>query len=155
MYRSYPYAYRVSGRCNRGRDFFGEDAAFPVLYLATAPEVAMGEKQRHLTSGNLPQVKNQVLSEFRVRLQAVYDLSTPEEVGIDSEILLKDHDHSFSQSLSATLRDRGAEALLMPSATMLGNNIVVFPDRLYDGSSLEVVRTRRTRLYVPRPEQSA
>lgn len=142
-------SYRVSGRYNRGRDFFDEGAVFPALYLATTPEVAMGEKQRHLTSGNLPQMKNQVLSEFRVRLRAVYNLSKPEEAGIDGEALVEDHDYSFSQSLSAKLRDRGAEALLVPSATLLGNNLVVFPDRLHDGSSLEVLATRETRLYVP------
>lgn len=145
-------SYRVSGRYNRSRDFFGEDAAFPALYLATAPEVAMGEKQRHLTSGNLPQMKNQALSEFRVRLQTVYDLSKPEEVGIDSEALVNNHDYTFSQSLSATLRDRGAEALLVPSATLLGNNLVVFPDRLHDESGLEILGTRETRLYVPSPD---
>jgi RES domain-containing protein len=96
-------SYRISGRYNRGRDFFDEGDVFPALYLTTAPEVAMDEKQRHLTSGNLPQMKNQVLSEFRVRLRAVYDLSNPEEVGIDGQVLFKDHDHALSQSLSAKL----------------------------------------------------
>jgi RES domain-containing protein len=148
-------SYRISGRYNRGRDYFGEDAVFPALYLATAPEVALGEKQRHLTSGNLPQMRNQVLSEFRVWLKAVYDLSNPEEFGIVRKDLMDDHDYAFPQSLSAALRDRGAEAFLVPSATLLGANLVVFPDRLRDGSSLEVVDSRETRLYVESPDKRA
>jgi predicted amidohydrolase len=80
----------------------------------------------------------------------VCDLSTPEEVGISSEALMDDYDYSFPQSVSAALRDRGAEALLVPSATLLGANLVVFADRLLDGSSLEVLASRATRLYVER-----
>lgn len=148
-------SYRVSGRYNRGRDYFGEDDVFPALYLATAPEVSLGEKQRHLTSGNLPQMRNQILSEFRVRLQAVYDLSNPDEFGIDRKYLIDDHDYSFPQSLSTALWERGAEAFLVPSATLLGNNLVVFPDRLQDGSSLEIVDSRRTRLYVRSSDEQA
>lgn len=131
-------SYRVSGRYNRGRDFYRVDDVFPALYLATAPEVSLGERQRHLTSGNLSQMRNQVLSEFRVRLQAVYDLSEPEELGIDGQSLIDDRDYSFPQSLSAALRERGVEAFLVPSATLLGSNLVVFSDRLQGESSLEL-----------------
>jgi RES domain-containing protein len=141
-------AYRFSGRYHRGKDLFAEDEVFPALYLATAPEVTLGEKQRHLTSASLPQMKNQVLSELRVSLQAVFDLSMTEEVGISSGALMDDHDYSLPQSVSAALRDRGAEALLVPSATLLGANLVVFPDLLLDGSNLEVLDARATRLYV-------
>jgi RES domain-containing protein len=149
-------AYRYSGRYHRGRDLFGEDEVFPALYLATAPEVTLGEKQRHLTSASLPQMRNQVLSELEVSLQAVCDIRTPEEVGISSEALMDDHDYSLPQSVSAALRNRGAEALLVPSATLLGANLVVFPDRLLDGSNLEVLDTHATRLYVERkPDESS
>lgn len=149
-------AFKYSGRYHRGGDLFGEDEVFPALYLATAPEVTLGEKQRHLTSANLPQMRNQVLSELRISLQAVCDIRAPEEVGISGEALMDDHDYSFPQSVSAALRDRGAEALLVPSATLLGANLVVFPDRLLDGSSLEVVASHATRLYVERkPDESS
>lgn len=121
------------------------------MYLATAPEVSLGEKQRHLTSGNLPQMKNQVLSEFHVRLQEIYDLSNPQELGINSKDLIDDRDHSLPQSLAAALRERGAEAFLVPSATLLGTNLVVFPDLLRDPSSLEILDSRKTRLYVEGP----
>lgn len=146
-------SYRVSGRYNRGRDFFGEDEVFPAVYLASAPEVSLGEKQRHLVASNLPELNNQVLSELGVRLQYVYDLSEPEKVGINREALTDDYDYSFSQSLSAALREKGAEALLVPSATLLGTNLVVFPDRLRDGSSLGILASRATRLYVERPDE--
>ena len=149
-------AYRYSGRYHRGGDLFGEDKVFPALYLATAPEVTLGEKQRHLTSTNLPQMRNQVLSEFHISLQAVCDIRAPEEVGIPGEALIDDHDYSFPQSVSAALRHRGAEALLVSSATLLGANLVVFPDCLLEGSSLEVVASRTTRLYVQsEPDESS
>lgn len=138
----------VSGLYNRGRDRFGERDVFSVLYLATAPEVSLGEKQRHLTSSKLLQMRNQVLSEFRVRLRVVYDLSKPEDLGIAAEDLTADYEYSLPQSLAATLRERGAEAFIVPSATLLGANLVVFPDRLRDASNLEVLGSRRTRLYV-------
>jgi hypothetical protein len=101
-----------------------------------------------MTSGSLPQMRNQVLSEFQVSLQCVYDLSKPEEFGIDSEDLIEDRDYALPQSLSAALRDQRAEAFLVPSATLLGVNLVVFPDLLRDGSSVEVLANRKTRLYV-------
>ncbi len=145
-------SYRVSGRYNRGRDHFAEEEVFPALYLATAPEVCLGEKQRHLVSGNLPQMRNQVLSELQVRLQNVCDLSSPEEFGFDAATLIEDHDYTFPQSFSAALRRRGAEAFLVPSATLLGTNLVVLPDRLHEGSSLEVLQSKPTRLYVERPD---
>lgn len=141
-------SYRISGRYNRGKDYFEENDVFPALYLATAPEVSLGEKQRHMTSGSLPQMRNQVLSEFQVSLQCVYDLSKPEEFGIDSEDLIEDRDYALPQSLSAALRDQRTEAFLVPSATLLGVNLVVFPDLLRDGSSVEVLANRKTRLYV-------
>lgn len=100
-------------------------------------------------------MKNQVLSELRVRLQAVYDLSRPEEFGIDIKGLIDDREYSLPQSLSAALRERGAEAFLVPSATLLGNNLVVFPDRLRDGSSLEVFESHKTRLYVKGSDERA
>lgn len=100
-------------------------------------------------------MRNQVLSEFRVRLQAVYDLSNPEELGIDSKHLIDDHDYTFPQSLSAAFRKRGAEAFLVPSATLLGSNLVVFPDRLRDGSSLTASGSRRARLYVEEADERA
>ena len=141
-------SYRVSGRYNRGRDFFEEDEVFPALYLATAPEVSLGEKQRHLTKGNLPRMRKQVLSEFRIRLHTVYDLSNPEEFGLDSKDLTEDRDYSLPQNLAMVLRERGAEAFLVPSATLLGTNLVVFPDRLRGESGLEILDSRPTRLYV-------
>lgn len=149
-------AFEYSGRYHRGRDLFGEDEVFPALYLATAPEITLGEKQRHLTSANLPQMRNQVLSELRISLQAVCDISRPEELGISSEALMYDHDYSFPQSLSAALLDRRCEALLVPSATLLGANLVVFPNHLVEGSSLEIVASRPTRLYVEKkPDESS
>ncbi len=42
-------ARKVSGRYNRGLDRFPEAESFPALYLATSPEVCLGEVNRHVT----------------------------------------------------------------------------------------------------------
>jgi RES domain-containing protein len=47
-------ARKVSGRYNRGLDRFPEAESFPALYLATSPEVCLGEVFRHVTPKLLP-----------------------------------------------------------------------------------------------------
>ena len=44
----------ASGRYNRGLDGLSEGETFPALYLATGPEVCLGEIYRHLTPELLP-----------------------------------------------------------------------------------------------------
>jgi len=53
--------------------------------------------------------------------------------------------------LGCVALDAGAEAILVPSATRLGENLIIFPDNLQASSRVEVVDYRHPRLYVERP----
>src|SRR5262245_17936699 len=59
--------------------------------------------------------------------------------------LLDDLDLAVPQSLVAARR-RGAEGLVVPSASLLGDNLVIFLDRLRPTSLIEVVRSIEPRL---------
>jgi hypothetical protein len=52
--------------------------------------------------------------------------------------------------LQRRLLSVGAEAVLVPSATGMGDNLVLFPDQLTAASRLTVISSRDPRLYVPR-----
>jgi RES domain-containing protein len=144
---------RVSGRYNRGRDLFPEEEVWPALYLALSAEVCIGEIVRHITPALLPLLNDYRLSELAVTLPAVIDCravtaldSIPAEIRRDSP-----GDYDLSQSLAAAVRARGAVAIVVPSATRLGDNLIIFPDRLRGEASLEVVSERDPVLYIPRP----
>ena len=70
-------ARKVSGRYNRGLDRFPEAESFPALYLATGPEVCLGEVYRHVTPKLLPSLNDYRLSELFVRVEAVLDRRDP------------------------------------------------------------------------------
>ena len=141
-------SYRVSGRYHRGGDYFHRSEVFPALYLATAPEVCLGELQRHVTADMLPLLNSYLLTELRVGLEAVLDLTLPGKVGLEPTDLMHETDYSLTQALGASAREVGAEAILVPSATRLGSNLVVFTDRLRPNSVLEGISSRAPRLYV-------
>lgn len=124
----------------RGGDHFEASEVFPALYLATAPEGCLGELQRHLTAVMLPRLNSYLLTELRVSLGAVLDITRPEKVGLAPEYLMHDTEYSLTQAIGAAAREVGAEASLVPpSATGLGTNLVVFPDPLRPDSVLEGV----------------
>ncbi len=123
------------------------------LYLALAPEVAVAEGLRYAQAGL--RLQPQRLSELAVQLSAVLDCSDPAVVGLTHADLwqpipgsppasLKALEGAYliSQRLAWVARARGAEALIVPSATRLGNNLVLFKDRLRPGSSIRVVAGR-------------
>jgi hypothetical protein len=62
----------------------------------------------------------------------------------------------FSENVRYGERDSeqagtAAGATIVPSAIRLGDNLIVFPDRLLSEASLEIVGERDPALYVPRP----
>jgi RES domain-containing protein len=153
-----------SGRFNRGLDLFPEVEVWPVLYLTLAPEVAIGERQRHLTIEHLSRLNDYRLTTLELRLQAVIDCTDMEQLGVSSEELCDNTYYDTGQRLAESVRHRliavdpGAdvlssmpvEAMIVPSATRLGNNLVVFPDRLHAESVIRVVSHVDPQLYVNR-----
>ena len=140
----------VSGRYNRGLDRFPEGETFPALYLATAPEICLGEVYRHVTPELLPSLNDFRLSELSASLHELADCRDPSALGLAPEDLAHDTDYRATQSLGAAADARGLEGLLVPSATGLGDNLILFPQNLLAGSRLTVVSSRDPRLYVRR-----
>ena len=140
----------VSGRYNRGLDRFPEGETFPALYLATSPEICLGEVYRHVTPEILPSLNDFRLSELSVSLQEVADCRDPSALGLTPEDLSHDTDYRVTQALGAAAYSVGLEGLLVPSATRLGNNLILFQENLLAGSRMEVVSSRDLQLYVRR-----
>jgi RES domain-containing protein len=140
----------VSGRYNRGSDQFPEDQTWPALYLALRPETALGEIVRHVTPELLDKLNDFRMSELEVELEAVLDCRDAAAFGLAADDLIRDYDFEATQELAAAAIARDAEGILVPSATGLGDNLIVFPAQLRGTSKLAVVESRDPRLYVPR-----
>ena len=140
----------VSGRYNHRLDRFPEGETFPALYLATAPEICLGEVYRHVTPELLPSLNDFRLSELSVSLHEIADCRDPSALGLTPEDLAHDTDYRATQSLGAAAVARGVEGLLVPSATGHGDNHILFPQNLLAASRVRVVSSRNPRLYVKR-----
>jgi hypothetical protein len=126
------------------------ERAWPALYLALGPEVCLGEVIRHVTPDTLRYLNDYRLSELDVQLSAVLDLRDVSGLGLTPEALLHDSDYRVTQALGAAALAVGSEGVLVPSATKLGDNLVVFTSSLRPGSWLEVLGSRDARLYARR-----
>ena len=140
----------VSGRYNRGSDQFPDDQTWPALYLALRPETALGEAVRHVTPGLLDKLNDFRMSELEVELATVLDCRDATVLGLAANDLVGDYDFEATQELAAAATARDAEGILVPSATGLGDNLIVFPAQLHSTSKLVVVDSRDPRLYVKR-----
>jgi RES domain-containing protein len=138
----------VSGRYDRGLDRYPEAEAFSALYLATAPEICLGEVYRHVTPELLSSLNDFRLSELSVSLQELADCRDQASLGLSIGDLVHDTDYEATQALGAAANSRGLEGLLVPSATRLGDNLIVFPQNLLADSRIAIVSSRDPRLYV-------
>lgn len=141
---------KVSGRYHRGLDQFPPELVWPALYLALAPEICIGEILRHVSVELLSQLNDYRLTEIRVKLTIVLDCRDAAAMGLDAAALCGDSDYELTQDIATAAMDRGAEGILMPSATRLGDNLIVFPSISHSWARLEIVGSRDPLLYVPR-----
>lgn len=139
---------KTSGRYNRGLDLFPAAHCWPALYLGLTPEICLGEVVRHLWQGGLGMLKDRCLSELVVQVTALLDCRQVDRLGLAYDDLCEDLDYRAPQSVAAAAIARGAEGLLVPSATALGSNLVFFPTHGRPSSRLTVVGVREPRLYV-------
>jgi len=140
----------VSGRFNRGTDQFPEDQTWSALYLALGSEVALGEIMRHVPPELLEKLNDFRLSELDVDLSAVLDCRDATTIGLTVDDLVRDYDFETTQQLASAAIARNLEGILVPSATGLGENLIVFPGSMRATSLLAVVDSRDPRLYVKR-----
>ena len=118
------------------------------LYLALSPAVALGEVLRQFSPQRLLQLNDYRLSELDVEVGAVLDCRDAAVLGLAPEDLIRDLGFTMTQQIASAAIARGAEAILVPSATLLGDNLVVFPTQLQSTSRLTVVGSQDPRLYV-------
>jgi len=137
-----------SGRFHRGLDRFPAAQVQPLRYLTCAPEIAIVEKIRH--TSDVSALVDFRLTEIAISLTATLDCRDATALGLPAEALRHDTDWTLPQALGAAAFARGSEALLVASASALGDNLLVFPARLRPGSQLEVIGFREPRFYVDR-----
>lgn len=129
---------RSTGRLHRGPNRFPVEETWPAIYTSLELAVSLAEIMRS-TIASAP--KEFRFTEIEVDLQAVADCRDYDAVGIDRSRFLDDWDYSTGHALAVAVRRSGAEAMLVPSASGLGDNLVLFPDLLRPGSTLSPVRS--------------
>jgi RES domain-containing protein len=142
---------KATGRYHRGRDRFPAIDAWPALYTALAPHIALGEMLRHTRA--LPSLASKRISRLDVSLSAVLDCASllgstlPGAPNLDD--LCRPADYALPHEIAEAARASSAEALLIPTCTRLnGNNLIVFPDRLLPGSFVSVLGTEDPDLFI-------
>lgn len=114
------------------------------------PETCLGEVLRHFSPERLHQLNQYRLTEISALFSVVLDCRQIDLQAFDPELLLRATDYSLTQEIGAAAISAGAEAILIPSATKLGDNLVVFPDQLQPDSALRISGSRDPVLYVDR-----
>lgn len=87
-------------------------------------------------------MNNYRISRIDVELEAVVDCRDLCALGVTREELLSDTDYEAGQTLAHTAITKGAEGILAPSATRIGDNLILFPNQLRSTSRLEVTGFR-------------
>lgn len=117
--------------------------SYPALYLALSDETAAAEFYRRAQGENRPpeDLLPRRLFRYRVRLSAVLDLTdseTRQGLGLTEEAL-RAADRSVCNALGDAAHYVGFEGIRAPSATGVGEVLVVFFDLLKAGSDVEPV----------------
>jgi hypothetical protein len=139
-----------SGRYHRAPDLFPRADTWPALYLSLAAEISIGEVVRHLPLDMMTRLNRLRLSQLEVALSGVVDCRSAARLGLEEGELIQDFDYSSTQAIGAAAIRQGAEAILVPSATYLGDNLVVFSGRLRASSKISIIGSRDPRLFAPR-----
>jgi RES domain-containing protein len=113
---------------------------FRALYTSIESAAALLEVVRHLGYRSpdrravvaLEDIAMRVLTQIEIELQQVFDWRSESSVSHLS--------YRQTQQLAAAAFNDGAEGVLVPSATGIDTNLVIFVDNLGDSSRIEVVR---------------
>jgi RES domain-containing protein len=130
----------VSGHYNQGADAFPPGEQWPALYTATAPDVALAEAWRYIDPDLIDAVKGMRRTEIAVNLSFVLDCRDIAVLGIPEDALLDDRNYDAGHVLGRAVVACGAEAMLVPSATRLGDNLIVFTVNLRSSARLDITR---------------
>jgi RES domain-containing protein len=141
---------RVSGRYNLGMDRVPAADAWAALYLGLSQAICLGEVLRHITPATLARLSGYRLTELWVEMGAVLDCRDPSAFGLAIVDLCDDFDYGIPQRLAGAAVAAGAEGILVPSVTRLGDNLILFPQNRRAGSVVTIRSWVDPRLYVAR-----
>jgi RES domain-containing protein len=136
----------ASGRYHRGRDRFPPDQVWRALYTSLGRDVSLAEAIRWIEPGTLNRLSGLQITQLSCELSAVVDCREPSVLGLTVEDLCHDVDWHVTQEIAAAALAQGAEGILAPSATRLGDNLILFPAQLRAGSRLAEVSSVSPRL---------
>lgn len=147
-----------SGRYHRGKDQFDPSECWEALYLSLGRDIVLGELIRHLGMDGKIAVHNlrsRRISRLRLDLSNVIDCSDVVRMGIrmidlfPEDEALEDAAYDLGQDIGSAAFILGYEAMLIPSATRLGTNLIVFPANLRPDSHIQIIDSVDPALYVP------
>jgi hypothetical protein len=133
----------VSGRYHQGQDLFPPEETWPALYLGMDLHVALGEIQRVKSDRRIVDYR---FTELWVEIEAVLDCRDTALLGLDVNEMIGDYSYDITRRIAAAAMSLGVEGILVPSATLLGDNLILFPDRIRTGSVIVEVRSIDPRL---------
>ena len=118
---------------------------FRALYTSVESAAALLEVVRHLGYRSadaravvaLRDLALRALTQLHVSLQRVFDWSP---AAAFADALRNDFSYRHSQELAVAAVAAGAEGVLVPSATGIDSNLVIFVESLGDGSRIDLVR---------------
>ena len=142
-------SYIVSARYHVAPRDAREDPFWPALYTSLDLATAIAEIERNIPIASL---RDHRFTEIWVQLEAVIDCRDFGLLALPVSMLLNDYDYSHGQALAHAAHAAGGEGLLVPSATNIGDNLILFPDRIRAGSVLQEVRFVDP-VFVKRPAQ--
>src|SRR6266536_974363 len=127
---------RFSGRYHRAPDLFSDQRTWAALYLALDTGTCIAEAVRHAVE--LSELTDRRMTEIEVTLSVVLDLRDASVVGLRKRDLIDDHNYALAQEIALAALERDTEGLLVPAASLLGNNLVVLVENMLPTSRIEV-----------------
>jgi len=121
----------ASGRFHRAQAHYPATDHWRALYLSLGPDIPIGEILRRFGPHRpLAGLRSYRRTKLFVSLSAVLDCRDLATLGLTEDALLDDLSYDMGHALGLTALRRGAEGILVPSATRAGDNLIVFPDNL-------------------------
>lgn len=118
-----------------------------MLYLALSRDVCIAELVRNVAPVSPVKLRDYRISELEVSLSRVVDCSEPTVLGLEIDDLCHDRDWEIPQELAEVALHARHEGLIVPSASRLGNNLIVFPDQLRADSVIQITGYVDPQLY--------
>ena len=120
------------------------------LYTCVRAEAAVGEFLRHSSPGALGRLIIMRLTRLSVDVGAILDCRDTVAMGLTLDDIVHDTDYVLTQQIGAASLALGVEGILVPSATLLGENLVLWVSQFRPTSRIEVLSSEDPRFFVPR-----